>query len=298
MLRINHPQYEVSLRRARPRATYAFLLHGIVGLANPRRVDHRHRIAVEIELHLDDVARGAGMRRDDRDLAPRQLIHQRRLADVRGTRDRNHQPLAQPLTSPLCRKHFLDLTEQHFDFCQRRRQQFSGHVTFVGEIDPGFDQRRGLDDLRAPVAGSVAEQTFQLTQRLAALPIGVGVNQIVEAFRLGEIKLAVLERAPGEFARLRSTYIRETRERREQCREHRAPAMDVKFRDVLAGRARGCRKPQHHGIVDRLPLRIPQQRPRRHPRHRNPARERGQRRPGLRPGYPHNGNGAWRPARR
>ena len=38
-----------------------------------------------------------------------------------------------------------------------------------------------------------------MAQRLAALAIGVGMNQIVEAFSFGEIELAVLEGAPREF---------------------------------------------------------------------------------------------------
>src|SRR3981081_3245337 len=183
------------------------LLHRIVGLANPGGVDHRHRIPLEIELHFDDVPRRAGVRRDDRDLAPRQLIHQRRLADVRWPGDRDHQPLAQPLTSPLRRKHFPDFAEQRFDLGKRRRDQLSRHVIFVGEIDSRFDQRGGLDDLGTPVARFVAEQTFQVPQRLPALPIGVGVNQIVETFCLGEIELAILKRAPSKLARLRRAHF-------------------------------------------------------------------------------------------
>ena len=37
-------------------------------------VDHRHGIAVEIEVHLDDVPRRPRKRRDDRDLAPRERL--------------------------------------------------------------------------------------------------------------------------------------------------------------------------------------------------------------------------------
>src|SRR6202035_2396639 len=47
-----------------------------------------------------------------RALAPRQRIHQRRLAAVRRARDGDHQSLAQPFAPTLCRKHFLDLAEQ------------------------------------------------------------------------------------------------------------------------------------------------------------------------------------------
>ena len=41
-----------------------------------------------------------------------------------------------------------------------------------------------------------------MAQRLAALPIGVGMNEIVETFGLRQIELAVLESAAGEFAGL------------------------------------------------------------------------------------------------
>ena len=138
--RVGQPQHEVRIRRARPGTTDALLLDRIVGLANPGSVDHRHRIAVEIELHLDDVARGAGMRRHDRDFTPRELIHQRRLADIRRPGDRDDETIAKPLTSPLPRKHFLDLGQQRFDLRQRRRDQFRRHVALVRKIDPGLDQ--------------------------------------------------------------------------------------------------------------------------------------------------------------
>ncbi len=52
---------------------------------------------------------------------------------------------------------------------------------------------------------------FNCRKRLTALPIGVGVNQIVETFGLGQIELAVLEGAPGEFSRLRGPHLRQPR---------------------------------------------------------------------------------------
>ena len=75
--------------------------------------------------------------------------------------------------------------------------------------------------------------------------------------------------------------------------------MNVKFGDILAGRAGRSRKPQHHRIVDRLLIRVAQQRPRRHPRRRNFA---GQAQlstaPACGPGNPHDRDRARRPARR
>src|SRR5205823_3821476 len=144
----------------------------IIGLTYARGVDDRYRVIIEIELHLNDVARGAGMWRDDRDLAPRQLVHQRRLAHIRWTRDRDHQPLAQPLALSVPGKDLLDFAQQRSGFCERWRDQLGGHIALVREIDSGFDQGAGFDDLRAPIARPVAEQTLQLTQRLAALSVG------------------------------------------------------------------------------------------------------------------------------
>src|SRR6185437_16715563 len=72
---VGEPEHKIGLGRAGTRTPHTLLLYGIVGLTNAGGVDDRHRIAVEVELHLDDVAGGAGMRRHDSDLAPRELIH-------------------------------------------------------------------------------------------------------------------------------------------------------------------------------------------------------------------------------
>ena len=159
--------------------------------------------------------------------------------------------IAKAFAAPLLRQSFLDLRQQRFDLRQCRRDQLGRHIALVREIDPGFDQGRRFDDPRAPVARLVAEQSLQLAQRLAALPVRVGVNEIVESFGLGEIELAILERAPGKLAGLGGANIVKSGQRREQRRQHRASAMDMKLRDVFAGRAGRSRKPQHHSIVDR-----------------------------------------------
>ena len=112
VFRVDHPQHEVRLRRAPSRAPHPLLLHGIRRLPNSGGVDHRHRITVKIELNFDHVPRRAGMRRHDRNLAPRQLIDQGRFSDIRRARDRDHQSLPQAFTSSLRRKHFLNLIPQ------------------------------------------------------------------------------------------------------------------------------------------------------------------------------------------
>ena len=234
-------------------------------------------------MHLDHVARGAGMRRDDRDVAARELVDQRRLADVGRTGNRNNKSIAQAFALALRSKDFFDLAQQRPDLRQRRRDQFGRDIALVGKIDAGFDQRGSLDDPRAPIARSVAEHALQLTQRLAALPVGVGMDQIVEAFGFGEIELAVFESAAGKFARLGRPHIFKSRQRREQRSEHRASAMNMKLGDVFAGRAGRSRKPQHHRVIDRPLAYIVQQRAGGRPRRRHFSGERGQRRRGLGP---------------
>ena len=113
----SHSTRSASAARARARRTPSCSTGSSVSRM-PGGVDHRHRIAVEIELHLDDVARGAGVRRHDRDLAARELIHQRRLADIRRPGDRDDETIAKPLTPPLPRQDFLDLGQQRFDLRQ------------------------------------------------------------------------------------------------------------------------------------------------------------------------------------
>ena len=78
------------------------------------------------------------------------------------------------------------------------------------------------------------------------------MNEIVETFGFGQIELAVLERAAGKFAGLGRAHVFERGQRGEQRRQHRAAAMDMKFRDILAGRACRTRKPQHHSIINSL----------------------------------------------
>ena len=131
----SHSTRSASAARA-SRAAHPFLLDRIVALADPGGVDHRHRIAVEIEMHFDDVARGAGMRRDDRHLAPRQLVHQ--ASTCRHSAARRSPPPARraavrcgpaPPAPPRSRR------ADRSTLRQRRRHQLVRHVALVGKID-------------------------------------------------------------------------------------------------------------------------------------------------------------------
>src|SRR3954471_5279884 len=124
------------------------------------------------------------------------------------------------------------------------------------------------------------------------------MNEIIEALRLSQVELAVLEGAPGEFAGLGDTHIRNGGNGGKECGQHRAAAMNVKFGDVLAGRAGGPRKPQHHRIVDRL-ARAVMKEPAAGPSWRRQlARQRRQHQAGASPGDADNRERAWRTAGR
>src|SRR6516164_5091458 len=60
---VSDPQNQIRFRGAGAGAAYTFLLDRLAAAANARRVQDGERIAVEIEVHFDDIARRAGVRR-------------------------------------------------------------------------------------------------------------------------------------------------------------------------------------------------------------------------------------------
>ena len=65
----------------------------------PAVSDDDHRIAAEVEPHLDHVARRAGLLRDDRRLAPGERVEEARLAHVGRAREHDAEALAQDLAA-------------------------------------------------------------------------------------------------------------------------------------------------------------------------------------------------------
>ena len=135
---------------------------------------------------------------------------------------------------------------------QRRPDQLLRHIGLVGEIDPRLDQRQRLDQPGPPRLGAVAEQAFELPVGLAPLRLGLGIDQIGQALDCREIEMPVLERAPGEFARLRHPQALDAPKRREHRGDHRAAAVQLQLGHVLTGLASWPRKPQRQRLVDHL----------------------------------------------
>ena len=154
----------------------------------------------------------------------------------------------------------LDLTEAeglddliHADTDRQRRQALRQLKGLLG--DKARDWRAQIIEASALIEAGIdfSDEGDVPTELIApALAIGVGVDEIVEAFGFREIELAVLECAPGEFAGLGGPHALAGRQRREERSQHRTSAVHVKFGDVFPGRAGGSRKPEHDRVVQWL----------------------------------------------
>ena len=110
----------------------------------------------------------------------------------------------------------------------RWRAQFSRHVFpqsdglflhssrdvgLVREVERRLEQRQALDQPLAPALDEAAEPPLELAQGLAALRLGLGVDEVGQALDGREVHPAVEEGAAGELARLRRAAARQAGER-------------------------------------------------------------------------------------
>lgn len=113
---------------------------------------------------------------------------------------------------------------------------------FFGEIDRCFEMGLTPQQLQTPSLVKPTKRTLELAQSLAPLSRRIGIDQIGDGLRLGEIELTGLESAPSEIARLSWP-----RSQIEECVGNRlgdrTAAMQMKFDDVFAGETGGAGKP-------------------------------------------------------
>ena len=119
---------------------------------------------------------------------------------------------------------------------------------------PGLDQRLGAQQLLPPAFVERAQRAFGLRESLAALRLGLGVDEIGEALDLGKIELAVLEGAARELAGLGEARSGERQYGLDDLAHHGAAAMHVELGHVLAGEAGGTRKPKHEATIEQRAL--------------------------------------------
>src|SRR6202043_1509766 len=84
-----------------------------------------------------------------------------------------------------------------------------------------------------------SELTFELLGCRAQGQISAGANQIDDRFRLGQVHLAVQERALGKFSGPRSARSC-AQTRLQNFRGNENPSMTANFDEMLSGITRGC----------------------------------------------------------
>src|SRR5829696_8298849 len=234
------------------RVRNAFNLNRIARVAQTRRVDESHRQSTEVAAHLDGIAGGAGDRRYDGDVAARDGVDKGRLSGVRGAGEDDREALAQTLAAmapgEVARQFFRHVFPQYRGLFLHS----SRDVGLVGEVERRLEQRQALDQPLAPALDEAAEPPLELAQGLAALRLGLGVDEVGQALDGGQVHPAVEEGAAGELARLRGAAARQAGERPQHGGAHGKTAVEVKLGLVLAGETVRTRHPDDERLVERF----------------------------------------------
>ena len=124
--------------------------------------------------------------------------------------------------------------------CKAKRR--GRNVRFIGKVDRRLDQRRDLDQGRAPTLVQIGKHPARLRQSLPALGLGFRIDQVGEALDFDQIYFAVLEGAAREFARFRHPASWQQGQSLQHRRDDRPAAMDLELGDILPVSLRGPAK--------------------------------------------------------
>ena len=223
-------------------------LHRVVAVADAGRVEQRHRIAVEIEMHLDHVPRRPGT--GDTMATSRLAI---RLSSVdlpafggpaiaTTNPSRSRSPRPRPRVPPRSRR-------------ASSRAIFSAgptvlrHIGLVGKIDARLDQRQRLDQPRAPVSARSPSRPFicrYACRRCASVSAPIRSARPSTAVR-SSLPFSKARRVNSPASAGRKPSIGRAAEHRG---DDRAAAVKLQLGHVLAGLAVRPGKPQRQRLVD------------------------------------------------
>ena len=198
---IEHRQLQVGGLGAGKRPADTLGLDVLGGVAQAGGVGQHHRPAMQVQMHLDDVAGGAGGGRHDGGLAPGQPVEQAGLARIGGADDGDMDAVAQPLAAPSLGKLAGHVGDQGRHRRGHLPHQAVGHA-LVREVDHRFHQGQGAHQLGPPAFGQTGQTAVQLAQRLTTLGGGFRIHQIGDGLGTGQVQLAVQKGALGKLARL------------------------------------------------------------------------------------------------
>ena len=171
-------------------------------------------------MDLDDIAGGPRLLRHDGDVATRERIQQRRLADVWRSGDDDAETVAQPFASAVGEM-MRNGGEQLGDGSVGLHRCVGCDIGLIGEVEAGLGERLRLHQLLAPRLVERPRPAFGLRDRLARLRLGLGGDEIGKALDLGEIDAPVLEGAPRKLAGLGEPHASERDERIDDARRPR-----------------------------------------------------------------------------
>ena len=213
------------------RAGYAFALHRVRAVAEPRRVHEIYPHAVALHAPLHRVAGGAGDGSDDGSVVAEKGVEQRGLAGVGlAGQHRRYAVLRHP--AALCGgEQRSGVRERFADAPFERGQHFV--LGLFGVIQHGFqprhDREQPVCDEVYPPRHAAVHQSVRRAQSRRAL----GVYHVGDAFRVGKIHPAREERAPGELPSLRRTRAL-FQALFERAAHYPDPAVQIKFHRILA----------------------------------------------------------------
>ncbi len=220
--------------------------------AQPGRVDHVQRHAFDLDGLADPVAGGARDRRDDGQLGAGQRVEQRALADV-GLAGQHHADALAQQRALLC------AVEQRIQRTGNGLQPGTGTGllqkvdVLLGKVQRRLDQHAQLHDALAQGLHLLRERAAERAAGRARRRFGAGVDQVGHRLGLGQVELAVEERALGELAGLGEAQAHRRAglhaARQQHLQQHR-PAMGLQLEHVLAGVGMRRRKVKRQAAVD------------------------------------------------
>ena len=253
--RVDDHQREVRAADGRPRAFDAEALDRVAGVAQPGGVDHGERNAADLDVALDGVARRAGHGRDDRDLVPREPVHQARLADVGPSRPaRRRGRREQTGAGRRAREEPSEVRAHAASSRERIGQRATNSTSSSGKSSVASVNMRS--SVTAPTIACTSRENSpgEAARGRARGGRARGVDQVGHALGLREVELAVQECALRELARLGEAGA-ELDAPREQQAQRRGAAVTVQLDHGLAGVGSGAANRMRQALVDRLAAR-------------------------------------------
>src|SRR5690606_37252396 len=123
------------------------------------------------------------------------------FSDIRLAEDHHIEPVADLLPAPSVGEMLEDFGPKFGDF-RRDRGRNPLRQILIGKVDIRLKMGERGDQPDPPALIDRAEFALHLTERLTGLRLRLRIDEIAEAFRRGEIHLAMLERAAGKLAGL------------------------------------------------------------------------------------------------